>query len=93
MDSRYFTRSRRLTDKVDLHRKLLNQSIVRRDFFAEITIGQDHLVERVTQHRPAFIEICALGDYLWPFDQLTHITLRKSRIFSGVATEHIVYLA
>jgi len=55
-----FTRSRRLTDKIDLHRKLLNQCIVRRDFFAEITIGQDHLVEGVTQHRPAFIEIGAL---------------------------------
>ena len=86
MDSRYFTRSRRFTDKVDLHGELLNQGIVGRDFFTEVPVCQDHLTERIAEQDSAFIEISALGDNFRPLDDLTHITICKSGVFGGVAT-------
>ena len=71
MDSRYFTRSRRFTDKADLHRNFLNQGVVGRDFFIEFPVSQDHLAERIAEHGSAFIKISALGDHFWPLDEVS----------------------
>ena len=93
MDSRCLTRSRRFTDTVDFHGKLLDQGIAGRYFLAERPVRQDHFMERVAEQGSTFIEIGALGDHLWLLDQLPHVTLRKSDIFGGVAAEHVIDLA
>src|SRR5689334_12920296 len=88
--SRYWTRSRRLTDIAQLDGHLLEQVVSRGNLLAELLIRQDHLSEGIAQHRPAIFNVGAFGHHLGPLDELAHVAGVDLRILCGEAGHALI---
>jgi len=78
-------RSRRLTDMIDLDRQLFNERVADGDLFTQLSVGEHHLFECVTEHGPAFFDVFPLCHDLRPFYDLSHIPGADLGIFCRVA--------
>ncbi|VBB45105.1 hypothetical protein TRIP_B350202 [uncultured Desulfatiglans sp.] len=68
------TKSRRLTDTLNLYRELFNECISERDLLTKLLVWENHFMQCIPEHFTAIFKVITFGNNLRPLHQLTHVS-------------------